>query len=216
MKNKQTKAINLLYFLLWITFIITIFSVISLLLEKRSQKEGFQYSWEQFKSDANKGVNYVVDETKEVANGVGDAVLKPILDSLRSIESGFNSINDGVNNLENEVLSVGERIDSIIRKNTSEITGGEITKGESLQRSTRGNNIFSRINSNINNMIRETSERGKQENERVAKEAQQRTAEVERRVRENIERGKQENERVAKEAQQRMADVEKKMKRLFR
>lgn len=157
MKNKQTKATTILYFLLWITFIITIFSVISLLLEKRSQKEGFAHTWNHFTSQVNTAVNYVGDGVKEVVNDVGDAALRPILDSLRSVESGFNSINDGVNNLENEVLSLGERIDSIIRKNTSEITGGEITKGESLQRSTRSDNTFSKTNSITSNTFLKTN-----------------------------------------------------------
>jgi hypothetical protein len=86
-------------------------------------------------------VNFFTETLPGVADDAGDAALKPVLDLLRSIRSDFESINNGVNNLENEVLSGGERIDLIIRKRTSEITGEKITKGESLQRNQGTRNI---------------------------------------------------------------------------
>lgn len=158
MKNKIVKivAIKLLFILLSITFFITIFCLINLFTLKK--KEGF----DAFTSFFTETLPGVVDD-------VGDAALKPVLDLLRSIKSDFESINTGVNNLENEVLSVGERIDLIIRKKTSEITGEEITKGESLQRNQGIKKIFNKIG----NVIKKAAEEARQESEGNTKESPQ-------------------------------------------
>jgi methyl-accepting chemotaxis protein len=209
MKNKKLikSATKLLFILLSITFVITVFCLISL-LTKKSEKEGF----DAFTS-------FFTETLPGAADDIGDAALKPVLDLLRSIKSGFESANDGVNNLENDVLSVGERIDSIIRKKTFEITGEEITKGESLKRSNNGiNNISSSINK-INNMIKEASEKARQESERNAKESQQRAeeaaqqaAKVAQQAAEAAQRAREEEERVKEKIQQSLAKVTEKFR----